>query len=363
MNPAEVRSAETVRDEELAPAAARTVHHRTEVISRPFVIGIALLALVSLYFTFFQSQYNDYTYNLCLLAAMGALSLNLLMGTVGQASIGNAAFLAIGAFVTAFLQGTGIPMPLDIVISALAAGIIGLIVGFPALRIRGLYLVLGTLATYFIVIYVATLYQSTSLGGTGFQVPVIFQSQGLDQLQRSWIWLLTALVVLVLLGLRCIDRGRVGRAWRFIRDHEVAALAVGISVARYKLAAFALSSAILGLEGSLLAYFTGSVTVDAFPLSLSISYVAMVLIGGLDSMLGAVIGAGLVTALPIVIPQIVSSTAGGTGSSDLGGNIATVIYGVLIVFFITRSPRGLAGWLETLARKRSRLFRRRAELT
>jgi branched-chain amino acid transport system permease protein len=93
------------------------------------------------------------------------------------------------------------------------------------------------------------------------------------------------------------------------------------------------------------------VTTDAFPLALSISYVAMVLIGGLDSMLGAVIGAGLVTALPIVVPQLVTSLSTGDGSSSNGADLATIIYGLLIIFFMTRSPRGLAGWLETLARK------------
>jgi branched-chain amino acid transport system permease protein len=321
------------------------------VLSRPFLIGVGLLLLGALYFTTLQSQFNMYTYNLCLLAALGSLALNLLMGTVGQASIGNAAFLAVGAYATVFLDRAGVPMPLDIVFASLVAGVVGILVGFPALRIRGLYLVLATLAVYFIVVYVATEYQSNTVGGGGFQVNVIFGSQGLDQLQRSWVWLMTAILVVLLVGLRCLDRGRLGRAWRYVRDREIAASAVGINVARYKLSAFALSSVILGAEGSLLAHFTGSVTIDAFPLSLSISYVAMVLIGGLDSMLGALIGAGLVTALPVVVPQVVSGTIGGTTSSDLGANLATVIYGLLIIFFMTRSPRGLAGWLHTLWRK------------
>jgi branched-chain amino acid transport system permease protein len=362
MRPAEIRHPKAV---EISPHAVEPAHVRkhARALSAPFMVGVGVLALISIYFTFLQSQYNMYTYNLCLLAVLGALSLNLLMGTVGQASIGNAAFIAVGAFATAFLDRAGVPMPLDILIAALITGVIGLIVGFPALRIRGLYLVLATLAAYFIVIYVATVYQTDTVGGAGFQVTVLFQSRGLVNGQRLWIWLLTAIVGLVLLGLRCIDRGRVGRAWRFIRDHEVAAPAVGINVPKYKLGAFWLSSVLLGFEGSLLAHFNGSVTVDAFPLSLSIAYVAMVLIGGLDSMLGAVIGAGLVTALPIVVPQIFSSLANGTGSSNTGADLATVVYGLLIIFFMTRSPRGVAGWLETLAQKGIRLRRRRVTAT
>ena len=321
------------------------------LLSRPFLIGIGLLVLCALYFTTFQSQINMYTYNLCLLAALGSLALNLLMGTVGQASIGNAAFLAVGAYATALFDRAGVPMPLDIVFASLAAGVVGILVGFPALRIRGIYLVLATLAAYFIVVYVATVYESDAVGAAGFQINVIFGTQSLTQLQRSWIWLMTAILVALLVGLRCLDRGRLGRAWRYVRDHEIAASAVGINVARYKLGAFALSSVILGAEGSLLVHFTGALTIDAFPLSLSISYVAMVLIGGLDSMLGALIGAGLVTALPVLVPQIVSSWSGSTTSSDFGANLATVIYGLLIIFFMTRSPRGLAGWLHTLWRK------------
>jgi len=328
-----------------------SVRNPARALSVPFLAGAGLLALISIYFTVFQTEYNMYTYNLCLLAVLGALSLNLLMGTVGQASIGNAAFIALGAFGTAFLDRAGVPMPADILIASLATGFIGLIVGFPALRIRGLYLVLGTLATYFIVIYVTTVYESDTVGGAGFQVTVLFQSSGLLNGQRLWIWLLTVIVGLVLTGMRCIDRGRLGRAWRFIRDHEVAAPAVGISVYKYKLGAFWLSSLLLGFEGSLLAHFNGSVTTDAFPLALSISYVAMVLVGGLDSMLGAVIGAGLVTALPIVVPQLVTSLSTGDGSSSTGADLATVVYGLLIIFFMTRSPRGVAGWLETIAQK------------
>jgi branched-chain amino acid transport system permease protein len=336
------------------------VPRRPGVFSRAFFAGIAVLALVSAYFTFSPSQLNMYTYNLCLLAVLGALALNLLMGTVGQASLGNAAFIAVGGFSTAFLDQHGVGAPADVLLSAAAAAVLGIVVGFPALRIRGLYLVLATLAAYYIVIYFANAYTSDTVGGSGFQIAIFFQNASLIDIQRLWIWLLTAVVVAVLVILRSIDRNRVGRAWRLIRDHEVAAPAVGITVARYKLGAFALSSALLGLEGSLLAHFTGSVTVDAYPLALSIAYVAMVLLGGLDSMLGAVIGAGLVTAIPIVVPEWISHFQANGSSTELGANIATVIYGLLIIFFITRSQRGIGDWLNALGRRVWGWWRRRS---
>lgn len=338
---------------------SRTVRRRG-VISPMFLAGVVVLALVSLYFTFAQSQLNMYTYNLCLLAVLGSLALNLLMGTVGQASLGNAAFIAVGGFATAYLSRHGVGAPLDLILSAAVAAALGVLVGFPALRIRGLYLVLATLAAYYIFIYFATKYTSDTVGGSGFELSIFFQSSGLVEIQRQWIWLLTAVVVAVLVILRCIDRNRVGRAWRLIRDHEVAAPAVGIHVARYKLGAFALSSALLGFEGSLMAHFTGSVTVEAYPLALSISYVAMVLLGGMDSMLGAVIGAGLVTAIPIVIPQWVSHFQSDGSSTELGANLATVIYGLLIIFFITRSQRGIGDWLTGLGHRSWEWWRRRS---
>jgi branched-chain amino acid transport system permease protein len=109
-----------------------------------------------------------------------------------------------------------------------------------------------------------------------------------------------------------------------------------------------------------MAHFTGSVTVDAYPLALSIAYVAMVLLGGLDSMLGAVIGAGLVTAIPIVVPQWVSHFQANGSSTELGANIATMIYGLLIIFFITRSQRGIGDWLNALGRRVWGWWRRRS---
>jgi branched-chain amino acid transport system permease protein len=353
-------STQRIAAPEVTDAPRSAVPQRARVFSLAFFAGIAGLAIVSAYFSFAQSQLNMYTYNLCLLAVVGSLALNLLMGAAGQASLGNAAFIAVGGFATAFLDRSGVGAPLDLLLSAAIEAILGVIVGFPALRIRGLYLVLATLAAYYIVIYFATDYSSHTVGGSGFQIAIFFQNFSLVEIQQLWIWLLTAVVIVVLVILRCIDRNRVGRAWRLIRDHEVAAPALGIKVSRYKLGAFALSSALLGFEGSLMAHYTGSVTVDAYPLSLSIAYVAMVLLGGLDSMLGAVIGAGLVTAIPIVVPEWVSGFQANGSSTELGANLATVIYGLLIIFFITRSQHGIGEWLQTLGHRARGRWRRRS---
>jgi branched-chain amino acid transport system permease protein len=129
-----------------------------------------------------------------------------------------------------------------------------------------------------------------------------------------------------------------------IRDHEAAAPALGIAVTRSKMTVFALSSVVIGIEGGLTAYLTGSVIADNFTLILAVSYIAMVVIGGLDSIAGAVIGAAIITALPTVVPKIVSHVIGVQSAAQKGASISQIIYGLLLVVFVTSSPRGIVGW-------------------
>ncbi len=320
--------------------------HRVRRIP-PVVVGIACLALLTLYFTTGASSANLFTFNSCLLAAMGAISLNVLMGTAGQVSIGNSAFLAVGAFGAIFALRAGIPFPLDIPAAALAAGLAGAIVGLPALRLRGLQLALATLAAFFIVSYAANQYQSkaNNAGSGGFSIHPLFQSKGLVGAQKYWAWLLLILTCLLILGATRLVRLRSGRAWRMIRDHETAAPALGIAVTQSKMVVFALSSAVIGMQGALLAHFTGSVSVDDFTLILAVSYIAMVVVGGLDSIAGAVIGAGVVTALPTVVPKFVGIFIGTQSAATKGASVSEIVYGFLVVVFVTSSPRGVVGWV------------------
>jgi branched-chain amino acid transport system permease protein len=132
-----------------------------------------------------------------------------------------------------------------------------------------------------------------------------------------------------------------------IRDQETIAATVGIPVTTYKLAAFTFSSAVIGVEGSLLAHFTGAVSTETYTFVIAVQYLAMIFIGGLDSIAGAVIGAAIVTALPAVIPNIVSAIVGSQEAAIHGPHVALIAYGLLIIIFITRAPRGIAGWLQT----------------
>jgi branched-chain amino acid transport system permease protein len=321
---------------------------------RPAWYGVAALAVITAYYVAEGSAFHLFLLNTCLLAAIGAIALNLLMGTAGLVSIGNSAFLAVGAFSAVFAVKSGVPFPGDLVLGAVVAAAAGVVIGLPALRLRGLHLALATLAGFFIVQYFATLYQSKGKGGGsgGFFVPVLFQGQGFTGGQQYWAWTLLVIVGLLVLVATRLSAERSGRAWRMIRDHEIVAHTLGIPVTRYKMIAFALSSALIGFQGALAAHLNGSVSVDQYTLALAIAYIAMVLIGGLDSVLGAVIGAFLVTALPTVMPILLTSVLGRLPIARQGPAVAEILYGVLVIVFITSSPQGIVGLLRNIGRSR-----------
>jgi branched-chain amino acid transport system permease protein len=278
------------------------------------------------------------------------MALDLLMGTGGQVSIGNAAFLAGGTFATVWASRAGVPFPFDVIFGGVVCAVAGLIVGLPALRIRGMYLALATLAAFYLAYFVGEKYQEDAVGAGGFFLKPIFTGT-LGQQSASWAWLLFGVVVATMILVGWLRSGRSGRAWRMIRDHEIAASAMGIPVARYKLSLFAISSAIIGIQGGLTAHFTGVVSYDTFTLSLSISVIAMILIGGLDSQAGPLIGAVVVTTMPIFVPDVINAFASSSNASQEASNYSEVVYGLLIMIFMIRAPKGLVGLFQGLARK------------
>jgi branched-chain amino acid transport system permease protein len=309
-------------------------------------LGVAAIALTTLYVTQSQSALNIYLLNTVMLASIGAVALNLLMGTAGQPSIGNAAFVAIGSFSAVFFIRTGwFDFPFDVAAATLVAALAGVIIGLPALRLNGLHLILATLAAHFIVLFFVGRYQRETVGESGFVIVPAFAGGGLKHAQLVWAWLLAALLSIVVLLMSRLVAERSGRAWRLIRDNELVAPTFGIRPTRYKLVAFSLSSGLIGMQGALLLHFTGSATVDSFTLLLAIQYLAMVLIGGLDSILGAVIGAALLTYLPTKVPELVAHFVNSNDAATEGPQISTIIYGALIILVVTLSPQGIVGWL------------------
>jgi branched-chain amino acid transport system permease protein len=261
----------TIDDQVTTPTPAtrrRRPNARFGRLPRPAWFGITVIALFTVYFTMSGSTYL-FTFNLCLLAALGAIALNMLQGTAGMVSVGNPAFMAVGAFSAVFALHVGIPFPGDVVIGALTAAAAGVIIGAPALRLRGLQLFLATMAGHFLVVHFAEVYQRDSKAGSasGFIFNPLYLSRGIDGAQRYWAWTLFGVLAVVILGASRLMNERSGRAWRMIRDHEIVAHTLGIRVVRYKMLAFVLTSGLIGVEGALMAHFTGSATAEAFTLS------------------------------------------------------------------------------------------------
>ncbi|NJC82815.1 branched-chain amino acid ABC transporter permease [Planosporangium mesophilum] len=341
-----------------------------------WVAAVALLAVAPLYVDAFWLQAGLVT----IAAAVGAVGLTLLVGAAGQLSFAHAFFLAVGAYGYAYLSGRsssgttvglGVPPVLGAVGAVAVAGALGLAFSPVASRLRGIYLGVASLSLVFVGQHLLQNLTSVTGGFNGRPTPA-FTVAGFDftgtepeltiagvpfgAVERLWYLSLLALAGACLLA-RNLLRGRAGRAWRMIRDSEVAAAVMGVDVRRGKASAFVLSSMFAGAAGVLSALALDRVVPDYFGLLLSIEFLAMIVIGGLGSVAGAVTGAVFVTALPLVLarysgvlPLVADAGSGGVDASVL----ARFCYGAAVVLVILVQPDGLAG----LGRRiRSRLRR------
>jgi branched-chain amino acid transport system permease protein len=214
--------------------------------------------------------------------------------------------------------------------------VLGFVFGLPSLRLRGLYLAVSTLALHFVVIYLGGEYETKR----GFSTGVVIDSPISDP--RAWYFaLLAASAATVLLSLNFL-RTRTGRAWRAIHGREAVAGALGISVQGAKLSAFVVSSTLTALAGCLFAYYRGFVSAEAFPLFVTIQYVAMIIIGGMGSLLGALLGAIFVVLFPYAIEWGVKALLGGEAANLMfAANYAA--FGLVMILFLVFEPQGLVG--------------------
>jgi len=278
------------------------------------------------------------------LSSVGALSLMLLTGYAGQISLGHAGLIAAGAFTVGILfRETNAPFWITLPAAALVGALLGIIFGLPSLRLRGLYLAVSTLALHFVVIYLGGEYESRRGFSTGIlidppNVAGVSISDG-----RVWYFILLAAAAATLLMCLNLMRARTGRAWRAIRAHETVAEALGIGIAGYKVLAFVISSAITAVAGALFAYYRGFVSVEAFSLFLTIQYLAMVIVGGMGSLLGALLGAAFVTLFPYVIEAGLLALPGAQRYADLLFAVNYAAFGLVMILFLIFEPLGLVG--------------------
>jgi branched-chain amino acid transport system permease protein len=278
--------------------------------------------------------------------AIGVLGLNLLTGVTGLISLGHAGFLLIGAYAQAVLTTDyHLPAWMAIFASGAVAAAASLVVGVPSLRLKGLYLAITTLAFTFIVRHLVLFAETITRGSEGMAVePLVLFGYAVKS-DRSFFYVaLVILVIFVLLTLNLM-RSRIGRAWLAVRDHDIAARAMGISLMHYKLLAFMVSAFYTGVAGALVALQTRYINVDTFSILISIEALAMIIVGGMGRVHGALLG----TALVFLLPEILNfgfSLAGDrftTLMSDRIYEIKGLMYGVVILLFLRLEPEGLAG--------------------
>jgi len=272
------------------------------------------------------------------------LGLMLLAGFTGLFSLGHAAFLGVGAYTQAVLTGAGVPFPIALVCAAGLSAAVGVVVGLPALRVKGIYLAIATLSFGFIVEEVFARWESVTGGNAGkhLQPPDMF-GWTLDSGQEFYFLCLVLAIVSILVILNLL-RSPTGRAFVAIRDSEVSAQSMGIHLARYKTMSFAISAALAGVGGALYAHKLMFISPDQFSLLQSVDLLLMVVIGGLGSVHGAFLGAIFLISMPQVIslgkgylPDVVGQAPGLQGA----------VYGLVLIAFVLFEPLGLYGrWLK-----------------
>jgi branched-chain amino acid transport system permease protein len=292
-----------------------------------------------------------------LVMALAGLGLNILTGYAGQASLGTAAFMSVGAFATYnfLLRLPWLPLPVSIALGGVVAALVGLLFGLPSLRIKGFYLLASTLAAQFSIEWLFSqfpwFFNNASSGAISAPRLEILGHDIGSPLGR---YLLTLTIVGLLTWLAAnLVRSQIGRNWMAVRDMDTAAAVIGIPIMRTKLLAFAVSSFYCGVAGALWAFaYLGTTDAHGFDLDQSFEALFIIIIGGMGSIFGNLLGAAFIVLLPIALNNLTTAWhLGDLLDESLLGNLQKALFGALIIWFLIKEPDGLARLLQS-ARER-----------
>jgi len=311
-------------------------------------IALALLAVGLLSLPFCAGRYIVFVACVAGVSVIGALGLNILTGYTGLVSMGTAGFMGIGAYTAAVLASkAGLPFLVTVPLAgALAAGA-GLVVGVPALRLRGMYLVVTTLAFQFITEHVIYHWEGMTHSDKGIKLPPADLFGYKLASYESFYYVILALAVATAFFAKNLAMSRTGRAFVAVRDRDIAAEMIGVHLAKYKIMAFAVSSFIAGLAGALYAYLLGLIGPDHFTFGQSVLYIAMIIVGGMGTVFGSIVGA----VFMVLLPEVINAVSGPVASaypafSSRIGAVSVTVYGLVIVLFLLFEPDGLFGiWI------------------
>jgi branched-chain amino acid transport system permease protein len=309
-----------------------------------WVLMIALLVII---FTapLYLSNYWLSVFNKIGITLIAAIGLNILIGYCGQLSIGHMGFMAVGAYTSAILTNRfELPFPVSFICAGLMAGVVGIIFGLPSIRVKGFYLAITTIAAQFIVMWIISQWSWTG-GQLGMIVPFASIGDFVFRSGQSQYFLIIGITVLCVFFAKNLARTKVGRAFIAVRDNDLAAEVMGVNLTYYKLLAFFIGCFLAGIAGSLFAHWNVSLTPEQFSFKDSILYVGMIIIGGLGTSIGPILGVVFIRLLQeiltINIVPFLSETLTSFPSGFASG-VQPMTLGLVIVLFLILEPRGLA---------------------
>ncbi|WP_191488126.1 branched-chain amino acid ABC transporter permease [Pseudomonas sp. FEN] len=337
-------------------AERRTFRLRQDRLGLWLLLGFAFIAVPWLG--------NDYWFSAILVPllvlSLAGLGLNVLTGYAGQLSLGSAAFMAVGAFAAYNLQlrVPGLPLLVSFVLGGVIAALVAVLFGLPSLRIKGFYLLVATLAAQFVVEWVLTRFSwftNDNASGVITSPPLLIAGLDFSSPRGRYLLTLSLVVGLFWLGKNLV-RSELGRNWMAVRDMDTAAAVIGIRLFKAKLLAFAISGFYLGIAGSLWAFaYLGTVEPHGFDLSRSFQVLFIIIIGGLGSVLGNILGAAFIVLFPILLANLCGLLPAGLIDSGQLENIQKMLFGALIIAFLIKEPEGLARLWQRL-RQRARVW-------
>ena len=275
-----------------------------------------------------------------LVATMG---LNITTGSAGLISLSQAAFMGVGCYAISWFAKWGLPFWIALPLAGALAAAIGMLVGLPSLRVKGMYFAIATLAAHFVLSFLFREWTPVTGGPRGVTIPpASFLGMELTGDRRMFYPIFTCALLLGLAAAN-VTRSYVGRAFVAVRDRDISAEILGVNLLRYKVLAFMLGAFYAGIAGGLLGYFYGAITSEYFSFSLSVFYVAAIIVGGLGRVLGSVLGAVFMTFVPESLRLVSSALSGSLPAlATVLLPMGQVVFGVLIIAFLIFEPHGLA---------------------
>jgi branched-chain amino acid transport system permease protein len=306
-----------------------------------FFIGFLILVFTS---PLYLGNYWLHIFNVIGITIIAVTGLNILIGYCGQLSIGHAGFMAVGAYTTGIITGElHWPFLLGLLCAGLTAGLIGILFGLPSVRVKGFYLAITTIAAQFIIIWVINHWSVTG-GFIGMNVPRASIFGFVFRSEASQFYLIMVIVALSIFVAKNLTRGRVGRAFIAVRDNDLAAEVMGINLLYYKLVAFFIGCFFAGIAGALYAHSITFINAENFTLSDSVLFIGMVIIGGVGTTIGPILGVVVIRLLQLLITYMQGPIEKAIPALSTGftTGLGPMVFGLAIILFLILEPRGLA---------------------